>query len=684
MLNGGASDIGPVTTEESVNEEEMSLGFQIGTSNSESNSTSVSVSSSSPGIVSTRVTEEAQPGSQPWEFSFITSSGSSSGVQQCTSESLSSSLSIPSVVTATMQSASSVQERSLATARRRLSASQHINASVSSIVTSNNVTGTAHQPASSAFDFSTFGSSLNTVQRPIASHRSAPPVYTPVSRGVFLGEDDVQRRVVRQPSRVSVKKEVRIEEPFSFPTRTVVEPEKFHVQRETIPVPLRTAENSEEEEEYWFGFVDSRGGYRPMSKEQEQLYRRSLDRQRMVQPQNEAIPQPVIPQPAIVDNRREEPVQRTPHSGRTHNPRQLMRETNGRQPAQEEHDHRRYRTQRVRVPRFKTGDCFDVFLMKFESYLQRGDVEWEDLGEQLLESIDCTETYKRVRRLKLSVEEQRDPTLMIYTVRSAVVHRVKDEEAERRKLMQMKQDVEESVEEFADRIREVAEYAFPMETDRVINQRMIEALQDGLADTRVSELVCDLRIDDLDFEKVVLLAAKRSKRNRMFRGDIYRDPSSTAFDRDNVFRLTNRSPENNVPAAVQQTPENVPATRPLCSKCGKRDHIDSNCWTSMTCQLCKTLGHIAHQCPRFRQQNSGPQRTMDSRQRPRGNHSGPSRNQGCFECGSPAHRVAQCPVRAASTQCYSCYQFGHRAVECPQFPGNGGAIGGYPAAPGRQ
>eukprot|EP00116_Pleurobrachia_bachei_P003323 sb/3463585/ len=553
-----------------------------------------------------------------------------------------------------------------------MSASQHINSCVPSSVMSTNVTGSAHQPASSAFNFSTFGSSLPTAQRPITSHRVVPPVYTPVSRGAFLGEDELQRRLIRQPRRVSVKKEVRIEAP---PPRV------------NFGEPTRRAEEDEEEEDYWFGFVDNRGVYRPMSEQQEQLYRTTLSRQRAGLP-----PQGDEPPPAVVIDPRSHVVEQTPRTGRSHQPRQLVLENNRDQPSWEDL-FRRYRTQRSKGPIFKTGgtsDDFDVFLMKFEEYLERENVEWEDLGAELRKHIECTATYKRVKRLRLSVEEQRDPALLIQAVRSAVVHSVKDEEAERRKLMQMRQNVEESVEEFADRIREVAEYAFPTESDRVVNQRMIEALQDGLIDTRVSELVCDLRSCQLDFEKVVVQAAKRWKRNRMFRGDVYVDPSSAVYDRENVFRLANSNTTaavNNTPSpAAIQTASSGPANPSLCSKCGKGGHTETNCWASMKCQLCGTQGHTAHQCPKYRDRNNGAPRTSNGgpRQRPEGNPNGPGRGQGCFECGSPAHRVAQCPVRAVTIQCYSCYQFGHRAAECPQFPGNGGAIGGYPAAFGRQ
>ena len=174
----------------------------------------------------------------------------------------------------------------------------------------------------------------------------------------------------------------------------------------------------------------------------------------------------------------------------------------------------------------------------------------------------------------------------------------------------------------------------------------------------------------------------------MFRGDVYRDPSSAALDRENVFRLansnTNVSVNSNTAPAAHQTTQNVPA---LCSSCGKRGHAESNCWASMKCQLCETQGHTAHQCPRFRRdQNRNAPRTTTSgtRDSRSGGNRGSSQNRGCYECGSHAHRVAQCPVRAATMQCYSCYQFGHRAAECPQFQGNGGAIGGYPAAVGRQ
>eukprot|EP00116_Pleurobrachia_bachei_P005162 sb/3465424/ len=344
---------------------------------------------------------------------------------------------------------------------------------------------------------------------------------------------------------------------------------------------------------------------------------------------------------------------------------------------------------RIKAPEFKAGgdmEEFEMFLEKFKTYLLRADWEWDLLQDELLVNISCKDIYKKVNRLYLSPEEQTEPESFITAVKSAIVYEKRNEEEERRKLTQMKQCEGESVEEFADRIRDTAEFAFPEETHRVVDQRMIEALQDGLRDTRVSELVCNLRRSRTDFGKVVKQAATRDRMNKMFQGEVYKPPGRRE---ETVFQVEEITPQEKTRSAVIQIGTGVPAAsapRPPvaeCEKCGKRGHSGENCWASMTCQLCREVGHIAHQCPRYMYKSgeSSGSKGVKSYYRPR------SGGQGCFECGSLSHRVAECPVRRAkSIRCYFCDEVGHISTECPQRreQGNGRAVGGYPATANRR
>ena len=533
-----------------------------------------------------------------------------------------------------------------------------------------------------AFDFGGVRSSLPVVSSaPSAGNRASSPIVSVSNRGAFLGEDDVFPRECPggnagisvgafkdtrkeawsvpfsvgslKHERLSLGKRPRNDTPV--PKMNARETAKLMTRGATAVVVSPLASDSEHEECDYVeecGYICSDGTYRPIREDEKEKFRQAISR-------------PKAYEPPMRENR-------TSHSV-----------TGGRRGEDSSVVSRS--VQKIHIPRFKEGEDFDVFLMKFERYLRRANIGWEDLDEHLLENIQCGKTYKRVRRLKLSDREKHDPERLCSAIRAAIVHRVKDGETERKKLKRMRQAEGESVEEFADRIREVAEFAFPEEADSVVNQRMIETLQDGLWDTRVSEIVCDLRSSDLDFEKVVIAAAKRAKRNRLFRGDIYRDPANRGEEDDSeyVFRVQ----QDGLPVAqAAQATSLQAASGPLqCNLCGKRGHGPENCWANMKCQLCRETGHIAHQCPRFLGQiNQRPQ--MGRRQQRLGGNS-QNRQGGCFECGAFSHRVAQCPTRSGrSVRCFICDEVGHKARDCSQRQrsGNERAAEGIPASFGRE
>eukprot|EP00116_Pleurobrachia_bachei_P000279 sb/3460541/ len=404
-------------------------------------------------------------------------------------------------------------------------------------------------------------------------------------------------------------------------------------QNRRVPVPPREQPRRnqrvhENEDSYWYGHMTQDGQLHPMPEAQERQYREWYARQSLGMPPRREDPPP----PLVLDLGSREESQREYGTVEPPRDQRVSPGRNGR---------RRWRP-KIKVPEFKAGgdmEEFEMFLEKFKRYLLRVDWEWDQLQDELLESISCKEIYKKVNRLYLSPEEQADPEWFIAAIKSAIVYEERNEEEERRKLTQMKQCEGESVEEFADRIRDTAEFAFPEETHRVVDQRMIEALQDGLRDTRVSELVCNLRRSRIDFGKVVKQAATRDRMNKMFQGEVYKPHGRRD---ETVFQVEEITPLEKTRSTVSQIGAGVPAAStpktPVaeCEKCGKKGHSGENCWASMTCQLCRETGHIAHQCPRYMYKSG------ESRGPRLGGNSYP-RQPGCFECGSLSHRVAECP-----------------------------------------
>lgn len=317
---------------------------------------------------------------------------------------------------------------------------------------------------------------------------------------------------------------------------------------------------------------------------------------------------------------------------------------------------------RVAPPKFREGNNWDVFLMKFEDYVQSARLKTKRFDLVLLQCIQDDKFYRKIKRLNFNLEEQQEPRNLVQFVRHATTTVTSNAESHRLKLKNIVQEEWETVEDFADRIRDIAETAFPGRSEKYLESRKVEALQDGVSDTAIAELICELREQKLDFESIAIWACKKELTKKALKDR--RDPD----DRVNKIRpaaSTSTGSTSNLTSSDRMTA--VPIG---CNYCGRPGHVAAQCYALTLCQLCKKTGHTATYCPKWtgRTQGRGNWNQSGSRSASseRDQRSIDRENRACFRCHQPGHRADSCTATIPG-----------------QSSGNGSAVGTSLPAPGR-
>ena len=325
----------------------------------------------------------------------------------------------------------------------------------------------------------------------------------------------------------------------------------------------------------------------------------------------------------------------------------------------------------IKPHRYKKGDDVCTFLERFQHYVCINNIQNGSLDMLLLSLVDDEKMYKKLRNIQFTLHQSSNVLRLIQEVKQNLFP-VTETLILRSELGRLTQKPEESVEDFAIRIEDLAEKAY---MDLHLRQ---EACVSRLMEGAKSDVVRrKLMESDLEgFEEARLLAIKQERIANMISAQ---EEAKPLIDFETpVYKVGERKAVE--VKAVEQTTIGAMDVRrgntDGCTKCGKTGHGEETCWKDMTCQLCGTVGHVASVC-----RSAGPVNSASRANRGNGVV--------CLECGGRGHVRRQCPSvqrtggseageyitsgcrgfqdhRERRMACYSCGEPGNYSNECPR------------------
>ena len=274
---------------------------------------------------------------------------------------------------------------------------------------------------------------------------------------------------------------------------------------------------------------------------------------------------------------------------------------------------------RLKAPKYRKGDDFCTFLLRFEQYIMLGNVK-DNLDFRLSSLIEDDAMFKKVRNMRLSMGEKLDVSLLVQAVRREL-YPATDARILRTTFHKMGQKSGESVEQYAQRVMDEAEKIYPDTTER--EGAAITALISG--------------ISDLDIKRRLLASKDSESFVSMTRLAVQEEHISTALE---LPRDSQTTPEfyDTAPLFGLGREENEESGIVNCQKCGRRGHKAETCWSGVKCQLCDRMGHVARVCNFERTQSSTANQsgyTRNNQQRARSPVT-------CYNCGVVGHVQRLC------------------------------------------
>ena len=132
-------------------------------------------------------------------------------------------------------------------------------------------------------------------------------------------------------------------------------------------------------------------------------------------------------------------------------------------------------------------------------------------------------------------------------------------------------------------------------------QKMIEAMEEGLAQEFTKRIEGDLEDGNLTFSKIS----------------------------DAIIRITRLSMKNNISTGILAQVKSKRDEK--CTKCNRHGHSEVDCWKDITCPKCQTKGHPGHRCRKFPPEGQTREVSTEGRK--------------CFACKQKGHLRANCPER---------------------------------------
>ena len=261
-------------------------------------------------------------------------------------------------------------------------------------------------------------------------------------------------------------------------------------------------------------------------------------------------------------------------------------------------------------PKLRAGGDLCIFLDRFEHhYVLSGESHVSSLDLRLLNLIEDDNLYRKFRSILRSIEpaSKRSVTLFTAAIKS-VLYPETESRTLRDTLYTMKQDVNESVEDFSLRIESEAAKAFSSLEQSLRNEACLSALSNGISSVHIRRKLKEAEIRS--FEAATRLAIKHE---HILESTKYHVENSLESELQpfNVLSL-----ENSSFATVPSQSSNVARTQlqnrsnpVVCFNCNKPGHIRRFCTSTSTqfentrgyqpskyCHICNRTNHSTNQC----------------------------------------------------------------------------------------
>ena len=140
---------------------------------------------------------------------------------------------------------------------------------------------------------------------------------------------------------------------------------------------------------------------------------------------------------------------------------------------------------RIKIPKFEKGDNFARYCEKFREYVEVSKIKDPQLNVFFLQSVD-DETYSTLKSVKLdTLDEKSEPDTFIPLFKKAIYGDI--DIILKNKVLECKQKPDETISQYAYRLRETANIAYP-DTD-MAEENCLLAFLKGVKDTHLKRKI---------------------------------------------------------------------------------------------------------------------------------------------------------------------------------------------------
>lgn len=279
----------------------------------------------------------------------------------------------------------------------------------------------------------------------------------------------------------------------------------------------------------------------------------------------------------------------------------------------------KYLCKQPEIFKINKGTSFKNFWVVFKNYAKASNLPKDRWLKTLMTFLD-TEALMRLETMGLNVDTELTDDDQIQETIDKITNALtnqRDIATAKTRLLRYSQQEEQSITEFATKLRELSNEAYgDHEKDAMRLEVLMDVFINGLWDENIQLQVQLKRPKSFQDALNIALELERSVIQRMGKG--------RKDDAENVFNIERPDQPSHASQPSPQTPSTAykwnnrdPHSMKICYRCRKPGHIRINCTTRIQCGRCGRLNHVTDQC-RLLVQNSDVRNVPSYSNRPNG------------------------------------------------------------------